>query len=341
MRFVGLILFYVISFSFVKAQNSSSSFAALDLPLSARHAVLNEPVSLYSQDLEAGILNPAMLNEKMEKQLSLNFVDYFSDINFVSVAYALPLAEFGTVGISVKSIGYGEFTETDFTSQSLGTFGANEQIVSFGLGKELSERWSVGASVKTLFSNLQDYQSVALASDLAMAYKKEDKNFSMSFLARNYGKQISTYASTKEMLPFKLDFGLSKRLEHLPFLLTLNYKNIQKWDLTSIYEVGSSNDLNGNDDSEEISFSNKLFRHIDVGGELSIGKHIQLRMGYNPKRRQELKVDSYLGMVGFSWGLGIKISHFKINYGRSTYHLHGSPNYFSFSTDFSKFYKQQ
>ena len=58
-------------------------------------------------------------------------------------------------------------------------------------------------------------------------------------------------------------------------------------------------------------------------------------MGYNPKRRQELKVDSYLGMVGFSWGLGIKISHFKINYGRSTYHLHGSPNYFSFSTDFS------
>ena len=38
---------------------------------------------------------------------------------------------------------------------------------------------------------------------------------------------------------------------------------------------------------------------------------------------------------------GIKLSHFKINYGRSTYHLHGSPNYFSFSTDFSKFYKQQ
>ena len=340
MRVVGLFFLYVISFTFVKAQNSSSSYAALDLPLSARHAVLNEPVSLYSEDLESGVFNPAMLNEKMEKQLSLNFVDYFSDINFVSAAYALPLRDFGTIGISVKSIGYGEFTETDFTSQLLGTFGANEQIISMGLGKELSERWSVGASVKTLFSNLQDYQSVALASDLAIAYKKEDKNFSMSLLARNYGKQISTYAFTEEILPFQLDFGLSKRLEHLPFLITMNYKNIQKWDLTSIYE-SANNDLNQNASSEEINFTNKLFRHIDVGGELSIGKHIQLRIGYNPKRRQELKVDSYLGMVGFSWGLGIKISHFKINYGRSTYHLHGSPNYFSFSTDFSKFYKQQ
>ena len=340
MRIVGLFLLYVISFTFVKAQNSSSSYAALDLPLSARHAVLNEPVSLYSEDLESGVFNPAILNEKMEKQLSLNFVDYFSDINFVSAAYALPLRDFGTIGISVKSIGYGEFTETDFTSQSLGTFRANEQIISVGLGKELSERWSVGASVKTLFSNLQDYQSVALASDLAIAYKKEDKNFSMSLLARNYGKQINTYAITKEILPFQLDFGLSKRLEHLPFLITMNYKNVQKWDLTSIYE-SANNDLSLNTSSEEINFTNKLFRHIDVGGELSIGKHIQLRMGYNPKRRQELKVDSYLGMVGFSWGLGIKISHFKINYGRSTYHLHGSPNYFSFSTDFSKFYKQQ
>ena len=340
MRIVGLFLLYVISFTFVKAQNSSSSYAALDLPLSARHAVLNEPVSLYSEDLESGVFNPAILNEKMEKQLSLNFVDYFSDINFISAAYALPLRDFGTIGISVKSIGYGEFTETDFTSQLLGTFGANEQIISMGLGKELSERWSVGASVKTLFSNLQDYQSVALASDLAIAYKKEDKNFSMSLLARNYGKQINTFAITEEILPFQLDFGLSKRLEHLPFLITMNYKNIQKWDLTSIYE-SANNDLNQNASSEEINFTNKLFRHIDVGGELSIGKHIQLRMGYNPKRRQELKVDSYLGMVGFSWGLGIKISNFKINYGRSTYHLHGSPNYFSFSTDFSKFYKQQ
>ena len=62
----------------------------MDLPLSARYAVLNEPVSLYSEDLESGVFNPAMLNEKMEKQLSLNFVDYFSDINFVSAAYALP-----------------------------------------------------------------------------------------------------------------------------------------------------------------------------------------------------------------------------------------------------------
>ena len=102
---------------------------------------------------------------------------------------------------------------------------------------------------------------------------KEDKSFSMSLIARNYGKQISTYASNEETLPFQLDFGLSKRLEHLPFLITMNYKNIQKWDLTSIYE-SANNDQTQNASSDNINFINKLFRHIDFGGELSVGKHI-------------------------------------------------------------------
>ena len=44
MRFIGLFLLYVISSSFSEAQNSSS-YVALDLSLSARHAILNEPVS--------------------------------------------------------------------------------------------------------------------------------------------------------------------------------------------------------------------------------------------------------------------------------------------------------
>lgn len=333
MRLTLLVLVFALNFQLMLGQDA---YQSLNLPLSARLAVLNEPISIYDNDVELGVFNPSMLNQSMHNRFNINFVDYFSDINFVSASYALPFNEFGTLGISIKSINYGNFVETDYTSQVLGEFGASEQIVSIGVGKGLSEQWSVGTSVKILFSNLQNYQSLALGTDLAIAYKKVDKNISMSLLARNYGKQITTFASFKEKLPFQLDFGISKRLEHLPFRFSINYKNIQKWDLIT------DNSSVVNLESSQLSiFSEKLFRHIDFGGELSIGKHIQLRSGYSPIRRQELKVDSYLGTVGFSWGVGVNISHFTINYGRSTYHLHGSPNYFSFSTDFSKFYKKQ
>lgn len=338
MRLFALLIYILLANSPLLAQYENNAYQSLNLALSSRQAVLNQPISILDGDVENGINNPSMLNEEMYNKVSLNFVDYFSDINFISASYAFPFKEFGTIGVSVKSIGYGEFTQTDYTSQNLGSFNASEQIISFGLSRRLSEKWVLGANLKSLFSNYETYQSSALASDLALAYTNVQKSFFMSLIAKNYGRQLTTYANVSEEVPFQLDFGVSKRLEHLPFRFSLGYKNIERWDLINSYE-----DANSSYDNEAVlekGFGAKLFRHIDLGGELSLGKRIQLRMGYNPRRRQELKLNSYLGMVGFSWGVGIKLSHFTINYGRSTYHLHGSPNYFSFIADFSKFYKK-
>jgi hypothetical protein len=48
-----------------------------------------------------------------------------------------------------------------------------------------------------------------------------------------------------------------------------------------------------------------------------------------------------MGMVGFSWGLGLKVSKFQIDYSRATYHLNGSPNYITIRTNLSDFSKRQ
>jgi predicted Na+-dependent transporter len=45
-------------------------------------------------------------------------------------------------------------------------------------------------------------------------------------------------------------------------------------------------------------------------------------------------------MVGFSMGLGLKVSKFHIAYGRSTYHLAGATNHFSLTTSLSEFYRK-
>ena len=203
------------------------AFQSLDLPISARSAVLNQPIAIFDNDVEIGLANAAVLNPQNHGHLSLNFVDYFADIHFLSAAYAFQFRKLGTMAVSVKSIGYGEFIETDYTAQSYGTFGANEQLVSVGLSKSLSDKWQVGSTIKTLISNLENYQSVALAGDLSIAYTNFDKNLYVSLLAKNYGRQLTTYTNATEGLPFHLDVGLSKQLEHVPFLFTLSYKQLQ------------------------------------------------------------------------------------------------------------------
>mgnify|MGYP002033901763 CR=1 FL=1 len=318
----------------------NTTYQVLQFPVSSRMAVLNNPIAIWGSDLNLGINNPALLNPKMNDELALNFVDYFSDINMFSVAYAFPFKQAGTVGLSIQSLSLGKFTLTNDQAEELGFFEANEQLLTAGFGKQLHEKFSMGAALKIVFSDLESYQSTGLVTDIGATYFNTKNQFAASILAQNIGRQISSYNGVNEPLPFEVKLGLSKKLEHLPFCFSICYNHLEMWDLNYNYQPEVIIDpITGEDVLNQLSFTHKLFRHFTTSGELSIGD-LQLRIGYDAQRRHELTVNSFLGMIGFSWGVGIKLSNFYINYGRATYHLAGAPNYFSLSTNFSKFYKR-
>jgi hypothetical protein len=77
--------------------------------------------------------------------------------------------------------------------------------------------------------------------------------------------------------------------------------------------------------------------HIAIGAELNPSKNVFFRFGYNYHRRKEMIVESRLSTIGFSWGVGLRISKFNISYARSAYHLAGSPNVITLTTNLSDF----
>jgi hypothetical protein len=100
--------------------------------------------------------------------------------------------------------------------------------------------------------------------------------------------------------------------------------------------------VNGGSSSESKFdvFLDKFMRHIAIGTEINLGENLVLRAGYNYRRRQELKIDTKPGMVGFSWGVGLKITRFRISYGRATYHMAGGTNQFSLTMNLDEFGKK-
>ena len=259
----------------------------------------------------------------------------------VSASYSFLFNEIGTVGLSIKSLSLGKFIQTNEQAQELGFFRADEQLLSAGFGKQILEKWSIGTAIKILFSDLESYQSIGLAVDLGATYFNSENQFATSVIVQNIGRQIISYNGENEVLPYEIKLGFSKKLEHLPFRFFIDYNHLENWDLTYNHQPTVIIDpISEAEVIKNVSFGQKFLRHLTTSGELSIGKHLQLRMGYNAQRRHELTINSFLGMVGFSWGLGIKVSHFYINYGRATYHLEGSPNYFSVTTNLSKFYNR-
>lgn len=246
---------------------------------------------------------------------------------------------------TLQFMDYGTFNYADETGTLGGTFSAQDFAFILGWGRQLDSLFSIGANAKLIYSYYESYNSFGIAVDVAGTYQSKT-GWTMSLVASNIGAQLTTYVSgERSPLPFDLQYVVSKRLKHVPFRFSVIYNHLEKWDLT--YEdpqnpSGGTDPITGEPEYKTgaAKFADQFLRHIIVGGEIYIGKNIILRGGYNYQRRQELKLNEKAGMVGFSWGFGIRVYKFKINYSRSAYQVSGgSPNYISMTFDFDSFTK--
>ena len=143
---------------------------------------------------------------------------------------------------------------------------------------------------------------------------------------------LKTKAST---LPFEIQAGISKRLAHVPFRYSILLQHLEKWNIgytdpdTQLDPLtGLTTQVSGID-----AFVNNAMSHIVVGGEFIPAKFLSIRLGYNYLRRKEMTLVTRPGMVGFSWGIGLKVSKFDFSYSRAAYSLTTSPNFISISTN--------
>ena len=183
--------------------------------------------------------------------------------------------------------------------------------------------------------------------DAGITYHKPGSKFSAGVVLRNMGFQVNAYYpdGVRGTLPFNIAVGVSQGLQYAPLNFFIMANHLEKWDLTykTTAQIESEKDPFTGEQTTESDFDvfiDKFMRHIVVGTELSLGQNLVLRLGYNYRRRQELKIDNKPGMVGFSWGVGVKISKFRISYGRPAYHLAGGANCFSFSMNLDEFNKK-
>ena len=337
----------LLSFSFVFFTTTliaqiagESTFAILDFSTSARTIAMGgELMAVYDNDVNLVSSNPALLNVKMNRQISFSFVDYFSDINAVSVNYATNSKKLGMIFFGAKALNYGSFPKTDETGVEVGEFTANEQIITAGISKILNERFTIGIDLNVINSRLEQYSSFALGGNLGLTYYHDKKDLCISLLAKDFGRQLEYYTKTKEKLPFQLKMGISKKLVHLPFRFSIVANHLNKFDISNHYlEPTTTDPVSGDKVENKDSFGKKVLRHFIVGGELNpFKKSLFIRGGFNFQRRQDMMLVTRPAMVGFSWGLGFRISKFHLNYSRATYHLASSTNIFNFSTNLSSF----
>lgn len=321
-----------------------STFEFLNLPASARASALGSNLlSISDNDVSLVYSNPSLINPELHNNISLSFVDFYSDISYGYATYAHSFSHTGTFAGTVQYINYGTFIEADPTGLQQGNFTASEVALNVGWGRQLDTNFTIGANIKGIYSSFETYNASGLAVDVAGSWIIPEERMSLSLIARNIGLQLKTYATgDREPLPFDLTLAFSKRLEHVPLRFSVLLTSLHKWDHT--YEdplIIKTDPLTG--EQKKVSglkgIPDKVMRHVVLGAEFQPVRALSLRLGYNYQRRQQLKVESSMSTVGFSWGIGLRISKFQFNYARSNDHLAGAPNYISIATNISDFLK--
>lgn len=322
----------------------TTSFRILDIPSSARIAALGgSPYALYDNDINLGLFNPGLLNRTMSKQIALSYLPYADGIAIGYAAYAHHLDSIGaTFSGSVQYVDYGTFQRTDETGADLGTFRAGEYVFQVGGAVPIDTVFSIGANIKYLTSTLDTYTSSAVAADLGGVFFKKKYNLTIAATLRNIGYQTSSYTEVREKLPFQAQLATTYKFRHAPFRLGLSLDNLQTWDLT--YEDPNApvqfDPATGEPIVEEVTFFDKARLHLVPSAEIVFGKNFMLRVAYNLKRREELRLDAKPGLVGLSLGVGLRVSKLHISYGFAQYHLAFASNTFTLAVRFADFKRQ-
>lgn len=333
----------------------TKTFSFLELPVPARsNALGGASIAIWDKDVNLGYGNPALLNPSASKQLAFNYVNYVSDLNYGNFLYAFKLKQYGTFGAGLQYFNYGKFDGRDEYDQKTETFKAADYSLNLSFAKTLDKdsTLSLGVALKTIYSHYDIYNSFGSAIDVGLTYHNK-KQFTVSLLAKNYGRQWKPYTENgpKEKLPTDFQLGFSKKIPKAPFRVIFQYDQLLKWDLTYVNPQVQSGDIDPFTNkpivktakqkrSDKIKTGvDKFGRHLVIGTEIILGKNFMIRLSYNFRKGKEMALPDVKKANGLSLGFGFKVYKFHLDYAYSKYAFTGNSHTIGITTNLNSFSK--
>ena len=288
-----------------------------------------------SEDAAAMLYNPA--GHATSGIASVGYNPFGGRFRYSTVA-AMADAWQGTAGAAVQFIDYGTFAGFDPAGNATGTFRANAYVATFNYSRALGP-FRYGANFKMAGSSIEAYNSFGIGADIGFAYKHPKKNFSAGLCLQNMGATLQRFTPDGDRSwPFQIHAGASYKFEHMPVRFFATTQQLQRWDIVYLdprYNVVI--DPSGQQQPQRKPWTEKLFRHVAIGAELSLGKSVLVRGGYNHLLRKEMKLaEGSAGAAGYSFGVGLKLKKMQLDYTHMLVSSSGGANFINLSYAFGR-----
>lgn len=299
----------------VKAGASFSSDAVgtvgsdfLNLGAGAKAMAMGGAYTAVAEDASAAYWNPAGLVQINQMSATFMRATYLEDITYQYAAYAHRLSPYSVIGVSMLATDIGKIEQTDTMNNSLGSFTPRDQAYALTYSRailELSDRdhdVAIGVSAKYVTSKIVD-RGYGYAVDLGlMTFNFTKIPYRLGFAVQNLGRG-QKFDQNYDSLPLKIKVG-GALSPFRNFLL-----------------------------ASDIVFpkQNKFYFCLgtEVWAEPSDKSRISIRAGYNS---QMSRIQG--GLSGISFGAGVGLQYFTVDYAYVPMGELGSTHRFSLNFDF-------
>jgi hypothetical protein len=322
-----------------------NSYSFLNSMYSARSAGIGSNlITISDKDIGLSVENPSLLNKNHVRNLQINQALMPSGVQVGMLCYAFQ-SKYGLFSPVIRFQNYGKFQGTDELGHATNTFSAIEYSVGMNYSHDVGKTIKIGAGIYLIGSHMDVYSSLGIHGTMGATYTHPEQNFSAAFVVKNIGYQLVSYANTdRAPLPVEVQSGISYRLKHAPFRISLLGHHLNHWKI--LYEdpnlQPTIDALSG--DTIPVSrpgFGKNLASHFSYTLELLASDNLEFRAGFNYFRREQMKLLDRPGLSGFSFGIGVQLKRIKFDYGILIMSVAGSNHYIGLSTNFDSWKKKR
>ncbi len=282
MKIKLLIIMTTLSVSlFGQAKTGSTAAPFLNIGIGPRSIAMGGAFIATADDVSSLYWNPAGAARMNKSGALFSHSKWFAGIDYNWAGAVINMDDAGVFGVSVTNLDYGDMEITTLREYegTGGTFTANDMSIALTYAKNLTDRFSIGGSVKYISQNIWNSSASAFAVDLGVLFHSDIYGLRIGASITNLGSDMQLSGT---------DFNVQHDVD--PTVYGNNNQilaslNTDKYPLPLTFKIGVAMDIIDMQDHKLTVAMDALHpsdnkESMNVGTEYLLFNMVALRGGY-------------------------------------------------------------